>query len=277
MNIKLIIDAIMTIILILLMRIDFLNLNLHELLGLIIFGLFITHKVLNLKTIIQTIKKWKNLPLKNKVGMGLDFLILIDFILLVISSISISNNIFKFLKINSNIIWSDLHHFFAYLLLILISIHIGFHYNIILKLIEKKLKIKDNKFKKYSYLLISVLLLIFGVKNILNYNFYKYFLKPFGFKEKSQIIETPTEHKISFEEYIKDKHCDGCFRHCPLTNLRCSTGQIYLEKAREEYNHKYSITTKDNLKIDIELNKIDYIIIMSFIVGLTHYVIKIKK
>lgn len=274
---KLIIDIIMTILLILLMKIGILNIDLHELIGLVTFVLFILHKVLNYKIIVQTLKNWNKLLLKNKLNFILDIVILLVFVFLMISSVIISNNIFKFLNISSALLWSDLHHFSSYLLLILISIHTGFHYNTIWIFIKNKLKIKDNKFMKYSYILISIIFIIFGVKVILNNSFYKHLLKPFGYKEKTKVEEKVTTNKITLYEYLKDKHCDGCSRHCFLTSLRCSNGQYYLQRAKDEYNNMYSVTTKENIVINVELDPFDYILVMSSIVASTHYILKSKK
>ncbi len=277
MNKKYIIDFIMTILIILLMRIVFLNNNLHELIGVITFVLFIIHKLFNYKIIANTIKNWKTSNSKIKIGFILDILLLLVFILLFISSLIISNKIFVFLNIKSSILWSDIHHFSSYLMFILISIHLGFHFKTILIVLENKLKIKNTIFKKYTYILISILLIIFGIKTIFNNNFYKYLLKPFGYKETNNIIqEDVSTDKITLDEYLKDKHCDGCSRHCPLTNLRCSNGQQYLQKAIEDYNNLYTVT-KDNIKINVELNVLDYFIVMSSIVATTHYILKVKK
>ena len=123
------------------------------------------------------------------------------------------------------------------------------------------------------------MIMLFGFKVMLNNNFYMYLLKPFGYKEKKEekIIESDINtDKISLDEYLKDKHCDGCSRHCLLTNLRCSNGQIYLQKAIDEYNKLYNIE-KENTNIKIELNVLDYFLVMTAIVSTTHYILKVKK
>lgn len=276
---KYILDIVITITLLLLMRIKFLNFNLHELIGLLTLILFIVHKFFNYKIIIQTIKKWKLFNIKTKLGFILDVILFIIFLFMIISSIMISNKIFGFLNIESGNIWSDIHHLSAYLMFIVISIHIGFHYKSLLLLVEKKLKVKNTKTKKYLYIFISIMIMLFGFKVMLNNNFYMYLLKPFGYKEKTEekIIESDINtDKISLDEYLKDKHCDGCSRHCLLTNLRCSNGQIYLQKAIDEYNKLYNIE-KENTNIKIELNVLDYFLVMTAIVSTTHYILKVKK
>lgn len=296
MKIKLMLDALMTILILFLMKIRFLDLSLHELIGLLTFILFIIHKIFNFVTIKLTLKNWNKLVVKNKIGFILDIIILLDFIMLMISSLMISINIFKFLNLKGSLLWSDLHHLFAYLLLVLISIHIGFHFKSIFKMFERIFKIKDSFIKKIVYVLISITIMFFGLRIIINENFYKYLLKPFGYKEKEKEEEVKekkvapdkvSSDKITLDEFLKDKHCDGCSRHCPLTNLRCSNGLYYLEKAKAEYKELYSVSTiiesavtddiKTDIKIDFEFNQLDYFLVMSFFIGLTHYVLKIKK
>lgn len=266
-------DIIMTILLILLMRIIFLNSKLHELIGLVTFGLFILHKFFNYKTIVQTIKNFKKIKIKNKIGFIIDIVILIIFILLFISSLFISNKIFNFLNISSTYNWSDLHHFLSYLLLIFISIHIGFHYNTMWISFKNKLKFKNSSLFKYTNIIISILIIVFGYKVMFNNNFYYNLLKPFGYN-KPVVEEKITINQITFDEYIKDKTCDGCSKNCNLNDLKCKSGQTYLAKAREEYNKLYNDSVETNNK---ELNIFDYFIVMSSIVATTHYLLKIKK
>lgn len=278
---KIIIDIIMTIFMILLMKITFLNFKLHELIGVITFVLFIIHKLYNLNTIKQTIKKWKRLPKITKIGFILDLIIFINFIILFFSSIMISDNIFSFLNIKSPIMMSNLHHLTAHTLLIFISIHIGFHFENILNMAYKLLKIdKENKVYKYTTIIISIVIILFGIKVMLNNNFYKHLLKPFGYKEKEITKEVSIKNAITLEEYLKDKRCDGCPRHCLLTNLRCSRGSYYLELAKNEYNRVYNKEIEINnnkVNINTSLNVLDYFMVMSSIVGITHYILKTKN
>lgn len=277
---KIIVDIIMTIFMILLMRISFLNFKLHELIGMITFVLFIVHKIFNYNTIKQILKKWYVLSFKIRFGFILDNIIFINFILLLISSVMISNNIFKFLNINSDIIWSDLHHLFAHTILILISIHIGLHLENLLSMFYKAFKIdKDSIVIKYTVIIMSIIIIVFGIKVILNNNFYKHILKPFGYKEKLEeeiTKEIKEDNKITLEEYLKDKHCDGCSRHCLLTNLRCSRGQYYLNLAKNEYNKTINVKEKE-VKVETKLNVFDYFMVISALSGVTHYIFKTKK
>lgn len=274
---KILIDVIMTIFLVLLMKISFLNIQLHELIGILTFILFIVHKLFNLKTIKQTITKWKRISTKIKVGFILDIIIFMNFIVLFISSTIISNYIFQFLNIKDNLFWSDIHHFFAYTILILISIHIGFHFDNLLTLILSKLKINRKKLiVKYTLIVFSIFIIIFGIKVIFNNNFYKHLLKPFGYKDKVKKEIIKDKNNMTIEEYLKDKHCDGCSRHCLLTNLRCSKGQYYLEKAKKEYNKTINING-NKILINTSLNIFDYFMVMFSIVGITHYVLMTKK
>lgn len=277
---KIILDILMTVLMILLMKTKFLNLKLHELIGVLVFVMFITHKVFNWISIKQLFKNFKKLPVINKIGFILDNLVLANLILLIITSIMISNKIFSFLKINPSHIWSDLHHFSAYLFFVLISIHLGFHLERMVKFTLKKLKIKrENKNTKIFFLIIYLIILFFGIKVIINENFYKNFLEPFGYKEQIKVIDVTSSadtNQITFDEYLKGNNCTGCNRNCPLTDLRCGTGDSYLEKAKEDYNKIYS-KNNNKIKIKTDLNILDYIFVMSMIAFGTHYALSIKK
>ena len=54
----------------------------------------------------------------------------------------------------------------------------------------------------------------------------------------------------SVEEYLSKLVCSGCGRRCPLTALKCSRGQAYLQKATNDYKNmtaKNSMTNNDRV------------------------------
>ena len=44
---------------------------------------------------------------------------------------------------------------------------------------------------------------------------------------------------VTLEEYLSKLFCTGCHNHCPLTNLGCAQGNQYLEQAKIDYQQAY--------------------------------------
>ena len=61
---------------------------------------------------------------------------------------------------------------------------------------------------------------------------------PAGSESRTSFISVASaapEALPSLEEYLGKLVCGGCERRCPLTALKCSRGQVYLEKATSAY------------------------------------------
>jgi hypothetical protein len=241
---KIITDIIMFITMILLMYLSFTGIVIHEILGIGVFILFFIHKAFNfkwIKAITKSMVDGNNINKSVKWKYILDVLLLIDIILITISGIFISQILFvNLIRVSFN--WSDLHHFFSAVGFLLIILHILLHFKELSIMFKKKLS-NENKVKKIGYYLLLIILIGLPIKVIFNKVFINYLTKPF-IKDKAEsinnITNTSTNNKITLEEYLKDLHCNGCSRHCPLLALRCSRGQAYLEQAKTAYYNEYS-------------------------------------
>lgn len=157
-KLRIIIDIIMFTNLIILSGYHITGNKTHEILGTVTLIIFIIHHILN-------IKWYKALP-KGKynkqriISTIIDFLLFIDIILIIISSIMISTTVFSFLNLQTTMFARDLHLVFTAWSLILVSIHLGLHLIVCLNNIRKK--IKGSSFE-YSTYLIALLLFIYGV------------------------------------------------------------------------------------------------------------------
>ena len=123
---KMILDIIMTVLFISLMKISFTGLELHKIIGLGIFVLFLAHNLLNYKWIAGISKN----ILAGKVKGKSKFMFILNITLLFITGFIVISGIV--ISRNSTEVWSNLHHFAAYSGLILISVHIGLHWQMIL-------------------------------------------------------------------------------------------------------------------------------------------------
>ncbi len=267
---KMILDVIMTAIMLLLMKIAFTGITLHELLGLGVFIMFFVHKFFNRKWIKAISLKLfsKNLPIKTKVMYAIDVLLLILVTLTIISGILISQVLFTQFNADDISFWSNWHHFAAYSSLVLISIHIGMHWQSIMNMVKKALQLSDkNSVRTFVSRTFAALIMFFGLKVLIRDDISSNFTAPFSSDNESEKLTTvsvshSSDNTISatqlstatqlssdvptLEDYLGKLVCTGCGRRCPLTALSCSRGNKYKEAAIEEYNEQYSSTKSSN-------------------------------
>lgn len=257
---KYILDIIMIIIMTLLINKFFTGVLIHEILWLIVLILFAYHIFLNKNWIIKIsnkiINEFSKINKRIKIMYFLDIIVFILMVLSIISGILISQVLFNF-SIDSKLYLTGWHHFFLYWLTLILLIHIGFHWNII----RTKLKIKKASFKDILLILIWLCIVIYiFVKN----DAFKKILIPQ--KEEYVIIEDKDKiddkidnnhnqkddngdyknddssgnDKPSLSEYLSKFTCNGCGRHCLLSNPRCGR-EIQQQNIKiNEYNERYS-------------------------------------
>lgn len=258
-NKKIILDIIMFILMILLMNLLFTGIVLHEIIGLLVFILFIVHKYFNfkwIKTITKSIFSGNNINNKIKLRYVIDLLLFIDITMIIISGIIISQVIFVGIS-NPSIIWSNLHHLFAALGLIIIIIHTLLHYLEMKAIFKKKLEEnKYNKLKKTLYYLIFLIIVILPISVMASKKFINYITTPFKNENKSNNSTSSSNSSNgnvvipTLEEYLSNLHCNGCSRHCFLTAIRCTRGKAYVEEATNNYNVKYDVAYNSDIVID---------------------------
>lgn len=126
----------------------------HEYIGIGIYIFFIIHLAYNYKWIISTAKSLfdKTVNIRVKFIYIIDFLLLIAFIIIGLSGVMISHVIFKFGIMS---VWRPLHSIVSAISIILLSIHIGLHGNMILDIVKTKIKlhIMIKKFWRLLFLL----------------------------------------------------------------------------------------------------------------------------
>ena len=137
-KIRLAVDIAMVCILPMLMAYSLIGEKFHEIIGTIMFLLFIVHHILN--------RKWYHALPKGKYNgrrifqTGLDFLLLIVMILQPVSGILMSKHLYTFLPVLSvSAKAREIHMIFAYWGFVLMSIHAGTHFT------QVSGKLKQNK------------------------------------------------------------------------------------------------------------------------------------
>ena len=178
---KIILDIIMTIVFLMLMSISITGINLHEILGLGILALFIIHNILNW-TFTKNISKrvFKNrLRTRVKVMYFLAIALLIDMIVMAVSGLLISKTILTSIAAKNTDLWTSIHISSAYLGLVLISIHVGMHWNSIMRAFRKMFKINGKSLARQIVLtMMSLTLIANGLITIIRDDLLKKVLQP---------------------------------------------------------------------------------------------------
>ena len=170
---KIIIDILMLVLMLLEYSKIYTGQLVHEIIGIVLLLLFLTHNILNINFYKNLFKGKHNLTRGITTVVDLSFLICM--LLTIILGIPISQKIFKFLGLKGNMTFRKLHTIFGYWGLVILSIHIGLHFNMIFaKLNNKTLAIK--KLIKVMVYLIEIVIILFGIKVMMNNNFADYLI-----------------------------------------------------------------------------------------------------
>ena len=237
---KLIIDLIMFVLMIILMFYNLTGGLYHEILGIILFIVYIIHIALNYKVIKKmgvNIMKGESLPFKITLGFILDILLFICLLILMITGIIISKYIFN---INGIGIWIQLHDFTAYIMFGTIIVHVLLHLKMISKYLSNKLNIED-------FIVNIILLIVLGGSTFI---VYRHLINEKKSIDNSMQLNNDSSSNSksnsnsggsvpTLAQYLGSKHCSGCHNHCVLTAIRCSIGNSAIESATSEYNSKY--------------------------------------
>lgn len=136
MKIKIIIDFLMTIVLLMLLAYQVTGEILHEWLGTFMIISFITHNFLNIRWYGRLFKgKYQPLRVLQTV---VNFSLFATMFSLAYSGVVMSNYVFSFLPINREMALTRIMHLAAsYWCLVLVGIHLGLHWSMVMGILEK--------------------------------------------------------------------------------------------------------------------------------------------
>ena len=135
---KIVLDVLMTVILLLLMRINFVGIQWHEYLGIGIGILYLCHVGMNWSWVSGVARGWKRKTKQKAKGMLiLDILLGIGYMATIVTGIGISQSILTFWTVENITTWSNWHHFIAFCSFILTAIHIGMHWKSLMRTFAK--------------------------------------------------------------------------------------------------------------------------------------------
>lgn len=174
--IKLAVDVVMTLALLFLMGYHLWGEVLHEWIGMGMFVLFIAHHILN--------GKWHKALFKGKYNalriltLCIDFLVLAVMLIQMYSGIVMSRYVFAFLPIDGGMsLARRLHILGAYWGFILMSLHLGLHWNMILGMSRKATGIKSKgKSRSILSFIIGLAIAGYGVWAFISRDFPTYLL-----------------------------------------------------------------------------------------------------
>lgn len=158
---KILIDIGMTVCLLLLMPYSLISEIAHEWIGVAMFVLFVTHHILN--------RKWLTSAAKGKYTVFRvvqTVLVIIMFILMIgsmVSGVLLSNHIFKIIRITGTYMTANqIHMISAYLGFVVMSLHLGIHWNIVVTMTGKLWK-NPSIIRKWAARGIAVITAGYGV------------------------------------------------------------------------------------------------------------------
>lgn len=176
MIIKICVDILMTSGLLFLMGYHFWGELAHERVGAVMFVLFIAHHILNVSW-YKNLFRGKYSPARI-FTLVIDVLVFIDMLALMYSGITMSRYVFDFLPFNGNMVLARrLHLLGSYWGIILMSLHIGLHWNMILGMVKKAVgSKKSSKARAVIFFIIGLLIAGYGVYALIHRDFTTYLL-----------------------------------------------------------------------------------------------------
>lgn len=245
----------MFIMFVLLMKYDLVGNIYHELLGILLFVLFIIHNLFNLKWIKSISKMILVKKLKSDIVIKyiLDLLLWISLILVMLSGVLISKYLFTF-NIDFSL-WGSIHKISSFIFLFIMLIHTLLHLDLISGYISSKLHINKNVVKA----IIVTIILIISILCL------KDLIPKKEVNVNSSTTSSPTDSNtntsnppVTLLEYLSGLHCSNCQNRCILSAIRCSRGETPKEEATSNYYQLYSDETSYNSAITETLDGVTY-------------------
>lgn len=140
----------------------------HEIAGLAVGLALVIHHLFNWRWIKQvTLKIFKKAAVKTRIGYLVDLLFLITMGYILISGILISKVLFPNLTYGNQLFFKITHISAPYVALLLLGIHLGLHWNWVMRMFKRIFGTAQNKIiTEYIARATAVVVLAFGVYNI---------------------------------------------------------------------------------------------------------------
>lgn len=205
--IKLGIDLVMTALMIVAMAYYTTGNTVHELVGILLIGLFIVHNILNRKW-YKTIFKGKY-NVRRILNITVNVLFLISMIVVMISSVPISMDVFPFITASNGMAWRQIHALTSYWGFILMAVHIGMSWGMIINSVRKMAGITHtSRVLTIVLRVLAVLIVVYGVQTSLERDIgYKLTIyNPFGSGFDNSAIRFLIDYLSIMGIYISGTH-----------------------------------------------------------------------
>ena len=203
---KKLLDILMIVLLLFLMLYLKTGQTIHEILGITIIISFLFHHIFNINWYKSFLKR-KFSSIK-KIFIGINFLLLIDILLIALSGLTMSRLI-PYLNFMSMSIARQLHIFSAYWGFILMGIHLGMHLQTIILPIKKVLKEKNTLIQDLVFIIFPVIVCLYGMIMFFKNRILDYLLLFNGFvfvNEQIGIIQIFIEYLGMFCLFVMVTH-----------------------------------------------------------------------
>ena len=171
---KLVLDAIMLILLVLMYKKQVISMEFHEIGGLALIGLFLIHHLINANWIGAVTRRLfaKGTPGLIRARYIVDALLLVAFLAVGVTGVLISKIVFS-LHVAGN--FKTLHYFASALAIVLMGVHLGLHADYIF---GKLLRKGANRFAKIALCAVLAVMIAFGGYSLFTTSFVRYLAAP---------------------------------------------------------------------------------------------------
>ncbi|MFS0599592.1 DUF4405 domain-containing protein [Peribacillus frigoritolerans] len=205
--IRLVIDLSMTVLMLVAMAYQITGNAMHELAGVLLCLLFITHNILNRRW-YKTIFKGKH-NVRRILSIVVNLLFLVSMAVVMISSVAISRDMIPFIPINNDTVLLQIHVMTSYWGFIFMAVHIGISWATIINSVRKMTGITGtSRIRTIAFRVMAVLIVVYGVqasfkRGMLNkltiYN-------PFGWESYDSSMKFLLDHLTIMGIYISGTH-----------------------------------------------------------------------
>jgi hypothetical protein len=134
----------------------------HEVVGVVVLLLFIVHNFLNRRWYKAILKG--TLSVRRILQIGINLLFLVTMVLMMVSAVLISSDIFPFIPINNDMTLRQIHVQTAYWGFIIMAVHIGFSWGMIINSMRRMTGITGtNRIRTIGMRILAVLIVVYGV------------------------------------------------------------------------------------------------------------------
>lgn len=179
----------------------------HEIVGLVVLVLFIIHNFLNRRW-YQSLRKGRY-SLRRFLQIAVNLLFLVAMAIMIISGILVSIDIFPIIPVFNDMLYREIHVLSAYWGFILMAIHIGFSWGIIINAMRRMTGVAGtNRTRTIILRLIAVLIVVYGVQASFERDmFYKLTVyNPFSWDFETTALDLTIDYLAIMGIYIGGTH-----------------------------------------------------------------------